>query len=156
MRSCSNCGTAVADDARFCPQCGSPLAAAGVDPDATGALTAVGVAETGPQSPVGTGPFAVLLVHRGPNEGTAFELQGDLVGVGRAADQQVFLDDITVSRRHAELQATPEGWRIVDLGSLNGTYVNRQPVAEALLASGDEVQIGKYRFRYMSGGVGQG
>ena len=50
----------------------------------------------------------------------------------------------------------PRGLRIVDLGSLNGTYVNRQPVAEALLASGDEVQIGKYRFRYMSGGVGQG
>ena len=72
------------------PAVRQPLAAAGVDPDATGALTAVGVAETGPQSPVGAGPFAVLLVHRGPNEGTAFELQGDLVGVGRAADQQVF------------------------------------------------------------------
>ena len=71
---------------------------------------------------------------------------------GRSADQQIFLDDITVSRRHAELRATDGGWRVVDLGSLNGTYVNRQPVTDVVLASGDEVQIGKYRFRYMTGG----
>lgn len=116
--------------------------------EATGALAAV--ADTGPHAPVGG--FAFLIVHRGPGEGTAFPLQPPVVGVGRGADQQVFLDDITVSRRHAELRNDGNGWVLVDLGSLNGTYVNREPITEARLASGDEVQIGKYRFRFMAGG----
>ena len=152
MVICRNCGSRLAADSRFCAQCGTAVGS-GPELEATGALTPVGTSpDTGPQRPIGDAPFAVLVVHRGPNEGSAFELEGELVGVGRSADQQIFLDDITVSRRHAELCATNDGWRVVDLGSLNGTYVNRQPVTDVVLASGDEVQIGKYRFRYMTGG----
>jgi hypothetical protein len=152
MVDCTNCGSRLAADSRFCAQCGTAVVD-GPELEATGALPAVGASpDTGPQPPVGAAPFAVLVVYRGPNEGSAFELEGELIGVGRAADQQIFLDDITVSRRHAELHATEGGWRVVDLGSLNGTYVNRQPVTDAVLTSGDEVQIGKYRFRYMTGG----
>ena len=152
MVICRNCGSRLAADSRFCAQCGTAVGS-GPELEATGALTPVGTSpDTGPQRPIGDAPFAVLVVHRGPNEGSAFELEGELVGVGRSADQQIFLDDITVSRRHAELRATDGGWRVVDLGSLNGTYVNRQPVTDVVLVSGDEVQIGKYRFRYMTGG----
>lgn len=141
----------MASGARFCSACGA--AQPGADVEATGALTSLdSLTDSGPQASLGgPAPYAVLIVHRGPHEGTAFPLTPPVVGVGRGADQQVFLDDITVSRRHAELRLTDQGWRIADLGSLNGTYVNRQPVTEAVLVSGDEVQIGKYRFRFMSG-----
>lgn len=153
---CSACGAVLPDNARFCSQCGTPTDAE--DTQVTGALNPVdALADSGPQTPVaGTAQFAVLVVNRGPNEGTAFTLTPPVVKIGRGPDQEVFLDDITVSRKHAELRAAPGGWQLVDLGSLNGTYVNRRPVQEALLASGDEIQIGKYRFRFMSGGGGGG
>ena len=98
---------------------------------------------------------AVLVVYRGPSQGTAFPLTPPVVRIGRGPEQEVFLDDITVSRQHAELRATGAGWQIVDLGSLNGTYVNSVSTSEAMLANGDEIQIGKYRFRFMSWGGGQ-
>jgi pSer/pThr/pTyr-binding forkhead associated (FHA) protein len=151
---CSACGATLGDEARFCSQCGTPTDVE--DTQVTGALSPVdALSDSGPQSPVpGSAQFAVLLVHRGPNEGSAFTLTPPLVKIGRGPDQEVFLDDITVSRKHAELRAGPSGWQLVDLGSLNGTYVNRAPVQEALLVSGDEIQIGKYRFRFMCGGGG--
>ncbi|MFI0432971.1 MAG: FHA domain-containing protein [Candidatus Nanopelagicales bacterium] len=148
--TCPNCGASVPPEARFCSNCGTPLA--GVD--ATGPLRAVaGLEDTGAHAPVAgeDQSYAVLVVRRGPGEGTAYTLEHPVVKVGRGPDQEVFLDDITVSRQHAEIRSTPAGWVIVDLGSLNGTYLNRQPVTEAQLSSGDEVQIGKYRFRFMSG-----
>ncbi len=148
--NCLNCGAAVAPEARFCSACGTPLAIA----DATGPLRAVsGPEDTGALDALAGDDhsYAVLVVRRGPGEGTAYHLERPVVKVGRGPDQEVFLDDITVSRQHAELRSTPAGWVLVDLGSLNGTYVNRQPVTEAQLSSGDEVQIGKYRFRFMSG-----
>ncbi len=91
---------------------------------------------------------ALLVVQRGPNAGSRYLLEGEVTTVGRHPDAVVFLDDVTVSRRHAELRREPEGFRVVDVGSLNGTYVNRQRVDESLLSGGDEIQFGKYRLLY--------
>ena len=76
------------------------------------------------------------------------------MAAGRSAEAEIFLDDVTVSRRHAVLRRTPEGWTLEDVGSLNGTYVNRELASSAvLLADGDEVQIGKYRFVFLVSGA---
>jgi pSer/pThr/pTyr-binding forkhead associated (FHA) protein len=88
---------------------------------------------------------ALLVVSRGPNAGSRFLLDADTVTVGRHPDSDIFLDDITVSRRHAEFRRGDAGFTVDDVGSLNGTYVNRDRVDHAVLAGGDEVQIGKYR-----------
>jgi hypothetical protein len=88
---------------------------------------------------------ALLVVSRGPNAGSRFLLDADAVTVGRHPDSDIFLDDITVSRRHAEFRRGGGGFEVVDVGSLNGTYVNRERVDRAVLGGGDEVQIGKYR-----------
>ena len=89
---------------------------------------------------------AVLIIHRGPAQGARFELKDPLVTVGRAYDSTIFLDDVTVSRNHAEFTRTPDGWTVGDVGSLNGSYVNKKLIDTVTLATGDEVQIGKYRF----------
>jgi len=91
---------------------------------------------------------ALLVVQRGPNAGARFLLDSERTTAGRAADSDIFLDDVTVSRRHAEFGRVGEGYRVVDVGSLNGTYVNRQRIESAVLNAGDEVQIGKYRLVY--------
>jgi pSer/pThr/pTyr-binding forkhead associated (FHA) protein len=88
---------------------------------------------------------ALLVVSRGPNAGSRFLLDAEVVTVGRHPDSEIFLDDITVSRRHAEFRRSADGFDVVDVGSLNGTYVNRERVDHATLVGGDEVQIGKYR-----------
>jgi pSer/pThr/pTyr-binding forkhead associated (FHA) protein len=75
----------------------------------------------------------------------------DLVALGRAPEAEVFLDDVTVSRRHAELRSGAEGWSIRDVGSLNGTYVNRVRVEDQKLHGGEEIQIGKFRFMFLVG-----
>ena len=91
------------------------------------------------------------MVHRGPGEGSEFALNADLLTVGRSPDSEVFLDDVTVSRRHAEFRRGSSGWSIRDAGSLNGTYVNRRRVEDHQLNGGDEVQIGKFRFVFLVG-----
>lgn len=89
---------------------------------------------------------AMLLVQRGPDAGARFLLDTDVVTVGRHPDSDIFLDDISVSRRHATFTRTPNGYVISDLGSLNGSYVNRDRIdSDVILSGGDEVQIGKYR-----------
>ena len=95
---------------------------------------------------------AVMVVWRGPNEGASYSLFGDVVEIGRSPESKIFLDDITVSRHHARLTHNAEGWTLTDAGSLNGSYVNRSRITAAtLLRSGDEVQIGKYRFTFYTG-----
>ena len=93
-------------------------------------------------------PSVVDPVQRGANAGSRFLLHTDLVTVGRHQASDIFLDDISVSRRHATFTRTPEGTVVKDVGSLNGTYVNRDLVDERLLRNGDEVQIGKFRLVY--------
>jgi pSer/pThr/pTyr-binding forkhead associated (FHA) protein len=98
---------------------------------------------------------ALLLVQRGPSAGARFLLDTDMVTVGRHPDSDIFLDDITVSRRHATFTRTEHGHTVADLGSLNGTYVNRDRIeGDIPLSGGDEVQIGKYRLIYITGTVG--
>ena len=98
--------------------------------------------------PVGS---ALLVVKRGPNAGSRFLLDQPTTSAGRHPDSDIFLDDVTVSRRHAEFRSDDGEFQVVDVGSLNGTYVNREPVDTAVLANGDEVQIGKFRLVFLTG-----
>jgi len=149
---CPTCGHRNAGNANFCSSCGNQLAApveehtitlAPIDPDADDEL-AVGVDDL----PEGA---ATLVVTRGPGSGSRFLLDADVVQVGRHPESDIFLDDVTVSRRHAELARGDGGWRVRDVGSLNGTYVNRQRIEdEAVLANGDEVQIGRFKLVFLT------
>jgi pSer/pThr/pTyr-binding forkhead associated (FHA) protein len=97
---------------------------------------------------------AMLLVQRGPDSGARFLLDSDVVTVGRHPESDIFLDDISVSRRHATFTRSGAGYAIADLGSLNGSYVNRDRIdSEVTLSGGDEVQIGKYRLIYFAGAL---
>ena len=87
----------------------------------------------------------------GPNAGSRFLLDRAATSAGRHPDSDIFLDDVTVSRRHAEFRSDAGEFVVVDVGSLNGTYVNREPVDTAVLANGDEVQIGKFRLVFLTG-----
>jgi hypothetical protein len=165
--NCNACGKPIHPEDRFCAACGNPVSPGGSGPDidATGAITAItGVGGpatgTGPAAALGTGIHrelptgsALLVVHRGPSEGSEFLLpaDADVVGVGRSPESEVFLDDVTVSRRHAEFRRGADGWSVRDVGSLNGTYVNRVRVDDQRLNGGDEVQIGKFRFVFLVG-----
>jgi hypothetical protein len=93
---------------------------------------------------------ALLVVKRGPNAGSRFLLDQDVTTAGRHQDSDIFLDDVTVSRRHAEFRREGSGFTVHDVGSLNGTYVNRERIDAVPLAGGDEVQIGKFRLIYLT------
>jgi hypothetical protein len=95
--------------------------------------------------------MALLVVRRGPNAGARFLLDHDVTTSGRHPDSDIFLDDVTVSRRHAEFHRGAGGFTVRDVGSLNGTYVNRERVESATLNNSDEVQIGKFRLVFIAG-----
>ena len=95
--------------------------------------------------------IALLVVRRGPNAGARFLLDHDVTTSGRHPDSDIFLDDVTVSRRHAEFHRGGSGFTVRDVGSLNGTYVHRERVESATLSNGDEVQIGKFRLVFIAG-----
>ncbi len=140
-------------DARFCSSCGA-LARGGPDEN-TQTLHAVEAADAEDELatyleglPAGVG---LLVVRHGPNAGSSFRLDGEHTNVGRHPDSEIFLDDITVSRRHVVLDRTVGGYVLRDVGSLNGTYVNRERADEATLHHGDEVQIGRYRLSFVLG-----
>ncbi|GIG71475.1 oxoglutarate dehydrogenase inhibitor Odhl [Phytomonospora endophytica] len=94
---------------------------------------------------------ALLVVRRGPNAGARFLLDLEVTTSGRHPDSDIFLDDVTVSRRHAEFHRDGVTFTVRDVGSLNGTYVNRERVENATLGNGDEVQIGKFRLVFIAG-----
>jgi pSer/pThr/pTyr-binding forkhead associated (FHA) protein len=98
---------------------------------------------------------ALLLVKRGPNAGSRFLLDRDTTTAGRHPESDIFLDDVTVSRGHAEFYRRGAWFSVRDVGSLNGTYVNRERIDETALSSGDEVQIGKFRLVYLSNTPGR-
>ena len=94
---------------------------------------------------------ALLVVQRGPGSGSRFLLDEDLITAGRHPESEIFLDDVTVSRRHAEFHREGDTFTVSDVGSLNGTYVNRDRIDRVRLNDGDEVQIGKFRLVFFSG-----
>jgi len=160
---CTRCGEANPSGARFCSQCGSPLArgGGGERPGETTSTISLAGAETAEAEfaepldeaavealPSGT---AMLVVRRGPNAGSRFLLDSELTTVGRHPGSDIFLDDVTVSRRHAEFYRHAYGFTVRDVGSLNGTYVNRDRIEEADLSDGDEVQVGKFRLVFLLG-----
>jgi pSer/pThr/pTyr-binding forkhead associated (FHA) protein len=97
------------------------------------------------------GSAALLVVRKGPNEGSKYMLDAEVTRAGRHPDSDIFLDDITVSRRHAEIVRRADGFHVLDVGSLNGTYMNRDRVEEAKLSNGDELQIGKFKLVFFTG-----
>lgn len=154
---CTNCGHKNPEGSNFCASCGTPLVeAAGHDTTITFATPEL---EADLEEEVHISPEeledgrGVLIVKRGPNAGSKFFLEAPETQIGRHPDSQIFLDDITVSRRHAEVRRADEGFAIHDVGSLNGTYVNRERVEEASLRNGDEIQVGKFKLVFLGGGA---
>ena len=95
--------------------------------------------------------YAVLVVRRGPTAGSRFLLGRTVTSAGRHPDSDICLDHVTVSRRHAEFRLQRGAFHLVDVGSLNGTYVNREPIDSIMLANGDEIQMGKFRLVFFTG-----
>lgn len=159
---CKSCGKPLTPDARFCAECGAVVARPPSSPEVTGTIHSLGTTtDTGPlpsvpvgdSSPIEVGSHALVIV-RGPGSGSQIDLVGDEMTAGRAPETSIFLDDITVSRQHATFKKNGGQWQLVDRGSLNGTYVNRDRVDTVELQNGDEIQIGKYRFHYLAGPSG--
>ncbi len=91
---------------------------------------------------------ALLVMQRGPSAGARFLLDAERTSAGRSTEADIFLDDVTVSRKHAEFVREGQQFRVRDVGSLNGTYVNRNRIDQVVLRAGDEVQIGKFRMTF--------
>lgn len=157
---CPGCGNDNAEGSKFCSQCGEPLVAMSettkVIPT-VGDDTMVHELSTDEQAAVSALPSgsSLLVVRRGPNEGARFLLDREEITAGRHPRSDVFLDDITVSRHHVKFLRTADQVIVRDVGSLNGTYVNRTLIdGDVVLQDGDEVQIGKFRMVYYTGGRG--
>jgi hypothetical protein len=165
---CTQCGHANPEGARFCSRCGSPLSRVEAPGDSTSTISLSRIEtyepETGEtpladrqdmdQLPPGT---ALLVAKHGPNAGSRFLLDSELTTVGRHPESDIFLDDVTVSRRHVEFYRHGGGvFTVRDVGSLNGTYVNRERIEKVTLYGGDEVQIGKFRLVFLTRGAAGG
>ena len=152
---CNQCGHRNPADSNFCSSCGAALLPpAGVDRTTS---TVVFTPEIDgddelalelEEVPAGVG---FLVVKRGPNVGSRFALDADVIQAGRHPDSHIFLDDITVSRRHVEIRREGVGYVVHDAGSLNGTYLNRERVDAAPLQNGDELQIGTFKLVFLTG-----
>ncbi|MCK8678460.1 MULTISPECIES: FHA domain-containing protein [Streptomyces] len=171
MPVCTRCGHRNAEASRFCSNCGAPLRAGAVPERASETTSTISISGLEAYDSEATGQTqlpslspeaqaavealplgsALLVVRRGPNSGSRFLLDGDLTTAGRHPQSDIFLDDVTVSRRHVEFRRSPDGsFTVSDVGSLNGTYVNREPIDSVPLTNGDEVQIGKYRMVFFA------
>ena len=93
---------------------------------------------------------AMVVIHRGPAKGARFLIDQNQSSIGRATESQIFLDDVTVSRKHAAIEVEGGVFTLIDLGSLNGTYLNNQSVAKSALKTGDEIQIGKFHMLFIT------
>lgn len=148
---CTNCGTTVPEHANFCPSCGTKIQEPPRTAGTTASIDLTGVdqpehLEDLPELPPGTG---MLVVVRGPSAGARFLLDREVITIGRHPDADLFLDDVTVSRNHAEIHLTSDGPMLRDLGSLNGTYVSGSRTDEHVLSTGDELQVGRFKLVYV-------
>ena len=149
---CGRCGHTNPEGANYCSSCGAPI----VSPEETtltlSAVEAADLEEDLAQYlddlPAGVG---LLVLRHGPNAGSSYRIEAPSTSAGRHPESDIFLDDITVSRRHAVIDRTDEGFTVRDAGSLNGTYVNRERVDRARLRTGDELQIGRFRLSFVLG-----
>ena len=145
---CPNCGAEISQGMRFCGECGTKL-----DHGQSTVSFAPAFGEEAEPPTEGGGESGASLIELDQVEGTAgrrmHDLGEEVVSVGRGQESSIFLDDVTVSRRHAEILLGDRGYRIRDAGSLNGTYVNRVRVDSVDLRNGDEIQVGKYRFKFV-------
>jgi len=154
---CHNCGHRNPSGVNFCSSCGVALPSMSDETtislqpvDETGETAGEDDAVTLVEVPRGTG---ALVVKRGPNVGARYLLEHEVTRAGRHPESDIFLDDITVSRRHAEIERQEDGKVVItDVGSLNGTYVNRERIDSQTLIGGDEVQIGKFKLVYLVAG----
>lgn len=150
---CHNCGHRNPPGVNFCSSCGTAFSSitdttvAFIPDDPSGEIGDEELGAVLGELAEGTG---VLVVKRGPDTGAKYLLDQDVTRVGRHPESDIFLDDITVSRRHAEFFREDGVYRVRDVGSLNGTYVNRDRIEDTALASGDEVQIGKFKLVFLA------
>jgi pSer/pThr/pTyr-binding forkhead associated (FHA) protein len=150
---CPECGFHQSEAHRFCGRCGARLI---VEGQGTGEITGpLAISDEAAEAGAWTGPAIegpTLAVRAGGPPGAVFRLTGDSVAIGREPSCPVFLDDVTVSRRHADIDLSGGTVTLRDLGSLNGTYVNRRRIEhDEVLESGDEIQIGKFRLVFLAG-----
>ncbi len=153
---CNQCGHANPQNANFCSSCGAALEVRGQDHTIT--LAPVGPHSGPPSEEVAVAvdelpaDAGMLVVKRGPGAGSKFVLDQPVTSAGRHPQSDIFLDDVTVSRRHAEVRRRPEGYVLCDVGSLNGTYLNRERIEdEATISNGDELQIGRFKLVFLAG-----
>ena len=149
---CNNCGHKNPLGSNFCSSCGQPLERHEDPATITFSLEA----ESGEELTIDLGSVGsggMLVVTRGPNTGSEFALEHVITTAGRHPQSDIFLDDVTVSRRHAEVERTASGAVVVrDVGSLNGTYLNQQRIdTDTPMSNGDEVQIGRFKLVYVAG-----
>ena len=152
---CPECGFLNGEGANYCQKCGAYLApATEAKPGAEPTTATYRVGETGELIPVDVEAIAekgaALVIRSGGGRvGESFPLERDRMTIGRRPDSDVFLDDVTVSRDHALLVRRNGDFYLDDLGSLNGTYVNRRRIESHRLADGDELQVGKYKLTFL-------
>lgn len=147
---CPECGFQNPESANFCARCGAALVAEQPS-DATQTFTPDELEDTGAglEAIVPEGP-ALVVRSGGGRSGEVFKPAGDATVIGRSPECDIFLDDVTVSRKHALLlRGSDGGYTIEDQGSLNGTFLNKRRIDSARLENGDELQIGKYRLTFL-------
>ncbi len=146
---CNHCGHRNPPHSSFCSACGTVLDHSDEHTASITRVTSDG--PTGTARPMSATEHGVLVVRGGDQDGLRFALSDRLTSLGRSVENDVSLDDITVSRRHAVLELTPNGFTIHDNGSLNGTYVNQHRITTSALEHGDEIQVGKFHFLFLLG-----
>jgi hypothetical protein len=147
---CPECGFQNPEAANYCARCGARLVRP-EEAETTMTFTPEEAEEDGLGLPEGIDGPALIVRAGGGRAGETFPLEHDRVTIGRSPDCEIFLDDVTVSRKHAVIAKKGDAFRIEDEGSLNGTFVNKKRVEASELENGDELQIGKYRLTYLSG-----